>query len=74
MFHPSTPHATSVNSCVLHYLFNLFRGLDASKPEEMEDDVTLLQAEVQRLSMEENRLDESIRCIGFFTSSDMQIS
>ncbi|KAJ9554821.1 hypothetical protein OSB04_009435 [Centaurea solstitialis] len=39
----------------------LFRGLDASKPGELEDDVTLLQAEVQKLSMEEHRLDESIR-------------
>ncbi|KAK9062434.1 hypothetical protein SSX86_019620 [Deinandra increscens subsp. villosa] len=38
-----------------------WKGLDASKPEEMEDDVTLLQAEVQRLSMEEHRLDDSIR-------------
>ncbi|XP_076932599.1 transcription factor E2FA-like [Bidens hawaiensis] len=38
-----------------------WKGLDSSKPEEMEDDVTLLQAEVQRLSMEEHRLDESIR-------------
>ncbi|CAI9271613.1 unnamed protein product [Lactuca saligna] len=38
-----------------------WKGLDSSKPEELEDDVTLLQAEVQRLSMEEQRLDESIR-------------
>ncbi|XP_024986430.1 transcription factor E2FA [Cynara cardunculus var. scolymus] len=38
-----------------------WKGLDASKPGELEDDVTLLQAEVQKLSMEEHRLDESIR-------------
>ncbi|KAJ0463844.1 putative transcription factor E2F-DP family [Helianthus annuus] len=38
-----------------------WKGLDATKPEEMEDDVTLLQAEVQRLSMEEHTLDENIR-------------
>nr|XP_043634306.1 transcription factor E2FA-like [Erigeron canadensis] len=38
-----------------------WKGPDASKPEELEDDATLLQAEVQRLSMEEKRLDESIR-------------
>ncbi|KAL4578295.1 hypothetical protein LXL04_014416 [Taraxacum kok-saghyz] len=36
-----------------------WKGLDSSKPEELEDDVTLLQAEVKRLSMEEHRLDES---------------
>lgn len=38
-----------------------WKGLDSSKPEELEDDVTLLQAEIQRLTMEEKRLDEGIR-------------
>ncbi|KAL7594546.1 hypothetical protein Lser_V15G28660 [Lactuca serriola] len=38
-----------------------WKGLDSSKPGELEDDVALLQAEVQKLSMEEHKLDESIR-------------
>ncbi|KAK9072709.1 hypothetical protein SSX86_009144 [Deinandra increscens subsp. villosa] len=38
-----------------------WKGLDASKSGELEDDVALLQAEVQKLSMEERRLDESTR-------------
>nr|GEV36624.1 transcription factor E2FA-like isoform X2 [Tanacetum cinerariifolium] len=38
-----------------------WKGVDASKPEELKDDVNLLQAEVQRLTMEESRLDERIR-------------
>ncbi|KAI3822699.1 hypothetical protein L1987_10295 [Smallanthus sonchifolius] len=38
-----------------------WKGLDASKPGELEDDVALLQAEVEKLSMEEHGLDESIR-------------
>ncbi|XP_076893653.1 transcription factor E2FA-like [Bidens hawaiensis] len=37
-----------------------WKGLDGSKSGELEDDIALLQAEVQKLSMEENRLDESI--------------
>ncbi|KAI7745704.1 hypothetical protein M8C21_026606 [Ambrosia artemisiifolia] len=48
-----------------------WKGLDASKPEEREDDVTLLQAEVQRLSMEEHRLDENIRWL-FVTEDDIK--
>ncbi|KAI7752523.1 hypothetical protein M8C21_015874 [Ambrosia artemisiifolia] len=40
---------------------DILEVIDASKPEGMDDGVTLLQAEVQRLSMEENRLDENIR-------------
>ncbi|KAK1435011.1 hypothetical protein QVD17_00766 [Tagetes erecta] len=38
-----------------------WKGLDSSNSGELEDDVPLLQAEVQKLSMEEHRLDESIR-------------
>lgn len=38
-----------------------WKGLDSSKPGELEDDVALLQAEVQKLSMEEHKLDENIR-------------
>ncbi|PWA82023.1 winged helix-turn-helix DNA-binding domain-containing protein [Artemisia annua] len=38
-----------------------WKGLDDSKPGELENDISLLQAEVQKLSMEENRLDERIR-------------
>ncbi|KAM0045361.1 putative transcription factor E2F-DP family [Helianthus debilis subsp. tardiflorus] len=37
-----------------------WKGHDASKPGDLENDVALLQAEVQRLSVEEHRLDESI--------------
>ncbi|GKA32688.1 ketol-acid reductoisomerase, chloroplastic-like protein [Tanacetum coccineum] len=36
-------------------------GVDASKPEELKDDANLLQAEVQRLTMEESKMDERIR-------------
>ncbi|GKE50859.1 transcription factor E2FA-like protein isoform X2, partial [Tanacetum coccineum] len=35
-------------------------GVDASKPEELKDDANLLQAEVQRLTMEESKMDERI--------------
>ncbi|KAL4591837.1 hypothetical protein LXL04_004811 [Taraxacum kok-saghyz] len=38
-----------------------WKGLDSSKPGELEDDVALLQAEVQKLTMEEHKLDENIR-------------
>nr|XP_043635776.1 transcription factor E2FA isoform X2 [Erigeron canadensis] len=37
-----------------------WKGLDASKPGEFEEDINLLQSEVQKLSLEEHRLDESI--------------
>ncbi|KAI7747547.1 LOW QUALITY PROTEIN: hypothetical protein M8C21_002004, partial [Ambrosia artemisiifolia] len=37
-----------------------FRGHDASKPGELENDLALLQAEVQKLSVEEHGLDERI--------------
>ncbi|GJW49593.1 transcription factor E2FA-like protein isoform X1 [Tanacetum coccineum] len=37
------------------------KGVDASKPEELKDDTNLLQAEVQRLTMEESKMDERIR-------------
>ncbi|KAL8227151.1 hypothetical protein R6Q57_016983 [Mikania cordata] len=38
-----------------------WKGFDASKSGELEDDVATLQTEVQKLSMEEHKLDESIR-------------
>ncbi|KAL2503138.1 Transcription factor E2FA [Forsythia ovata] len=38
-----------------------WKGLDPSRPEEMQNDATLLQAEFENLSMEEKRLDERIR-------------
>ncbi|XAR69810.1 hypothetical protein NMG60_11001535 [Bertholletia excelsa] len=37
-----------------------WKGLDALRPGEIDDDITLLQAEVENLSMEERRLDERI--------------
>ncbi|KAJ0952798.1 putative transcription factor E2F-DP family [Helianthus annuus] len=51
-----------------------WKGLDASKSGELKDDVASLQAEVQTLSMEEHKLDESIR-LCFYTvkvSREMQ--
>ncbi|KAK6944101.1 E2F/DP family, winged-helix DNA-binding domain [Dillenia turbinata] len=36
-------------------------GVDTSKPGESENDITTLQAEVEKLSMEERRLDDQIR-------------
>ncbi|KAL8255713.1 hypothetical protein R6Q59_030780 [Mikania micrantha] len=38
-----------------------WKGFDASKSGELQDDVATLQTEVQKLSMEEHKLDESIR-------------
>ncbi|XP_022857784.1 transcription factor E2FA-like isoform X2 [Olea europaea var. sylvestris] len=38
-----------------------WKGLDPSKPEEMQNDATLLLAEFENLSMEEKGLDERIR-------------
>ncbi|KAK1429266.1 hypothetical protein QVD17_11472 [Tagetes erecta] len=48
-----------------------WKGLDTSKPRELADDVALLQAEVEKLTMEEHRLDESIRWI-FVTEDDIK--
>ncbi|KAI3711198.1 hypothetical protein L2E82_41099 [Cichorium intybus] len=45
----------------LHLLLLAAVGLDSSKPGELEDDMASLQAEVQKLSMEEHKLDENIR-------------
>ncbi|XP_010262959.1 PREDICTED: transcription factor E2FA-like [Nelumbo nucifera] len=38
-----------------------WKGLDVSRPGEEDDDATMLQAEVENLSMEEQRLDDRIR-------------
>ncbi|CAL5357015.1 unnamed protein product [Camellia sinensis] len=38
-----------------------WKGLDALRPGEVDDDITMLQAEVEKLSMEERRLDDRIR-------------
>ncbi|XP_058087319.1 transcription factor E2FA-like isoform X2 [Magnolia sinica] len=38
-----------------------WKGLDVSRPGEVDDDVSVLQAEVENLSMEEQRLDDRIR-------------
>ncbi|XP_052175327.1 transcription factor E2FA-like isoform X3 [Diospyros lotus] len=38
-----------------------WKGLEASRPGEVKDDITTLQAEVEKLSMEEQRLDDRIR-------------
>ncbi|WOH06212.1 hypothetical protein DCAR_0625635 [Daucus carota subsp. sativus] len=38
-----------------------WKGIDASRPGEMEDDSNVLQAEVEKLSLEEKRLDDRIR-------------
>lgn len=38
-----------------------WKGLDGARSGDIEDDVTLLQAEVENLSMEERRLDDRIR-------------
>uniref|UniRef100_A0A803KR80 E2F/DP family winged-helix DNA-binding domain-containing protein n=1 Tax=Chenopodium quinoa TaxID=63459 RepID=A0A803KR80_CHEQI len=38
-----------------------WKGLDVSRPGEVDDSVTSLQADVENLSMEERRLDEQIR-------------
>ncbi|KAL6337103.1 hypothetical protein AAG906_036417 [Vitis piasezkii] len=38
-----------------------WKGLDVSRPGEVDDDVTILQAEVENLSLEERRLDDHIR-------------
>lgn len=38
-----------------------WKGLDVSRPGEVDDSVTNLQADVENLSMEERRLDEQIR-------------
>ncbi|PSS15878.1 Transcription factor E2FA like [Actinidia chinensis var. chinensis] len=38
-----------------------WKGLDALRPGEVEDDATMLQEEVEKLSMEERRLDDRIR-------------
>ncbi|OVA07115.1 Transcription factor E2F/dimerization partner (TDP) [Macleaya cordata] len=38
-----------------------WKGLDVARSGEVDDDVTLLQAEVENLSMEERRLDDRIR-------------
>ncbi|KAK9290630.1 hypothetical protein L1049_008802 [Liquidambar formosana] len=38
-----------------------WKGLDVSRPGEIDDDVTSLQADVENLSMEERRLDDRIR-------------
>ncbi|XVF69240.1 hypothetical protein PTKIN_Ptkin11bG0065200 [Pterospermum kingtungense] len=38
-----------------------WKGLDVSKPGEVDESVATLQAEVEKLSMEERRLDEQIR-------------
>ncbi|XP_027069049.1 transcription factor E2FA isoform X3 [Coffea eugenioides] len=38
-----------------------WKGLDASRPDEVENDASILQAEVENLSMEERRLDDRIR-------------
>ncbi|XP_015898821.1 transcription factor E2FA isoform X1 [Ziziphus jujuba] len=38
-----------------------WKGLDASRPGEVDGDITTLQAEVDNLSMEERRLDDRIR-------------
>ncbi|GJX59561.1 transcription factor E2FA-like protein isoform X2 [Tanacetum coccineum] len=37
------------------------QGVDASKPEELKDDTNLLQAEVQRLTMKESKMDKRVR-------------
>ncbi|XP_043698309.1 transcription factor E2FA-like [Telopea speciosissima] len=38
-----------------------WKGLDVSRPGEVDDDVSILQAEVEKLSMEERGLDDRIR-------------
>ncbi|KAI5674423.1 hypothetical protein M9H77_14787 [Catharanthus roseus] len=38
-----------------------WKGLDSSGPEELENDASVLQAEVENLSIEERRLDDRIR-------------
>ncbi|KAM7499933.1 hypothetical protein LguiA_024347 [Lonicera macranthoides] len=38
-----------------------WKGLDASRPGEVDDDVTMLQAKIEKLTMEERRLDDRIR-------------
>lgn len=38
-----------------------WKGIDASRPGETEDDSNVLQAEVEKLSLEEKRLDDHIR-------------
>ncbi|KAF8403353.1 hypothetical protein HHK36_011455 [Tetracentron sinense] len=38
-----------------------WKGLDVSRPGEIDDDVAILQSEVENLSMEERRLDDQIR-------------
>uniref|UniRef100_A0A5B6ZWZ9 Putative transcription factor E2FB n=1 Tax=Davidia involucrata TaxID=16924 RepID=A0A5B6ZWZ9_DAVIN len=38
-----------------------WKGLDASRPGEVDDDASILQAEVENLSVEERRLDDRIR-------------
>ncbi|KAA8516795.1 hypothetical protein F0562_017095 [Nyssa sinensis] len=38
-----------------------WKGLDASRPGEVDNDIGILQAEVENLSMEERRLDDHIR-------------
>ncbi|XP_059646596.1 transcription factor E2FA-like [Cornus florida] len=38
-----------------------WKGLDASRPEEVDDNASILQAEVANLSIEEQRLDDRIR-------------
>ncbi|KAL3536044.1 hypothetical protein ACH5RR_004505 [Cinchona calisaya] len=38
-----------------------WKGLDASRPDEVDNDASMLQAEVENLSMEERRLDDRIR-------------
>ncbi|XP_017977856.1 PREDICTED: LOW QUALITY PROTEIN: transcription factor E2FA [Theobroma cacao] len=38
-----------------------WKGVDASRPGEADGDVSILQAEIENLSIEENRLDDQIR-------------
>ncbi|XP_071910743.1 transcription factor E2FA isoform X5 [Coffea arabica] len=48
-----------------------WKGLDASRPDEVENDASILQAEVENLSMEERRLDDRIRWL-FVTEEDIK--
>ncbi|OMO89060.1 hypothetical protein CCACVL1_08028 [Corchorus capsularis] len=48
-----------------------WKGLDVSRPGEVDDNVATLQAEVENLTIEERRLDEQIRWL-FVTEDDIK--
>uniref|UniRef100_A0A6N2KJV0 E2F/DP family winged-helix DNA-binding domain-containing protein n=1 Tax=Salix viminalis TaxID=40686 RepID=A0A6N2KJV0_SALVM len=48
-----------------------WKGIDASRPRQVEGDATLSQAEIEKLTMEEHKLDDQIRWL-FVTEEDIK--